>query len=153
MSLELPKLDRGEYRRKMREAFERTMEQVADAMNAAPCGRLIRDSEEKVRDSLEEFRRVAFETATQMKIDAAEAAFSPSEERDDRRPMRNKGQQPMSVLTVNGRMRLRRTRSTRGRPSRRLRRGSGRSRCARAGGRRRRGRRCGTGRPVWPMTS
>ena len=81
MSQELPKLDREEFRRKMREAFECTMEQVADAVDAAPCGRLIRDSEEKARDVLEEFRRVAFETATQMKIDAAEAAFSPSGER------------------------------------------------------------------------
>jgi hypothetical protein len=83
MSQELPKLDREEYRRKMREAFERTMDQVAEAVDSAPRGRIIRDSEEKARDVLEEFRRVAFETATQMKVDAAEAAFSPSKERSD----------------------------------------------------------------------
>lgn len=83
MSQELPKLDREEFRRRMREAFERTMDQVVDTVDAAPCGQIIRDSEEKARDVLEEFRRVAFETATQMKIDAAEAAFSPSEEPGD----------------------------------------------------------------------
>lgn len=83
MSQEAPKLDLDEYRKKMREAFEQTMNQVADAVNNARRGRWIRDSEEKARDVLEEFRRVAFETAVQMRIDAAEAAFSPSEERND----------------------------------------------------------------------
>jgi hypothetical protein len=83
MNQELPKLDRAEFRQKMREAFERTMDQVADAVDNARCGRLIRDSEEKARDVLEEFRRTAYETAMQMRIDAAEAAFSPSEERSD----------------------------------------------------------------------
>ena len=83
MGQEFPKLDREAYRQKMRDAFERTMDQVAEAMDNAPCGRIIRDSEEKARDALEEFRRTAFETATQMKIDAAEAAFSPSEQRSD----------------------------------------------------------------------
>ena len=83
MGQEFPKLDREAYRLKMREAFERTMDQVAEAVDNAPCGRIIRDSEEKARDALEDFRRTAFETATQMKIDAAEAAFSPSEEPSD----------------------------------------------------------------------
>jgi hypothetical protein len=83
VSQELPKLDRNAYREKMREAFEQAMDQVAEALDNARCGRLIRDSEEKARDVLEEFRRVAYETATQMKIDAAEAAFSPSEEPGD----------------------------------------------------------------------
>ena len=79
MSQELPKLDREAFRETMRQAFERTMSQVADAVDGARCGRFIRDSEEKARDALEEFRRIAFETATQLKIDAAEAAFPPSE--------------------------------------------------------------------------
>jgi hypothetical protein len=83
VSEESPKLDRNAFRQKMREAFEQTMDQVAEAVNNARCGRWIRDSEEKARDVLEEFRRVAFETAVQMRINAAEAAFSPSEERND----------------------------------------------------------------------
>lgn len=43
-SRELPKMNREEFRRRMREAFERTMDQVADAVDAAPRGTIIRDS-------------------------------------------------------------------------------------------------------------
>lgn len=77
MGQELPGLDREVFRQKVRVAFERAMQQVADAVDGARSGHLIRDSEEKARDALEEFRRVAYETAVQMKVDAAEAAFSP----------------------------------------------------------------------------
>jgi len=48
-----------------------------------PQGRVIRDSEEKARDALDRFRRVAYEKAIQMKVNAAEAAFPPSEQRHD----------------------------------------------------------------------
>jgi hypothetical protein len=47
---------------------------------------VIRDSEEKARDALDEFRTRAFEKALQLKIDAAEAAFPPSGERRDEMP-------------------------------------------------------------------
>ena len=78
----LLKLDRDELVRRMREDFERTMRQVADAVNDAPEGRLIDGSEERVRDLLGDFRRRAFETAAQMRVEATEgsAAFSPGEE-------------------------------------------------------------------------
>jgi len=56
---------------------------VADAVDNAPCGRVIRDSEEKARDALDRFRQAAYEKAVQMKVNAAEAAFSPSEQRGD----------------------------------------------------------------------
>jgi len=78
----LPKLDREAYLRQMREAFERTLQAVADAVDNAPAGRVIRDSEHPARDALEKFREVAFQTAIQLKIDAAEAAFPPSGQRD-----------------------------------------------------------------------
>jgi hypothetical protein len=45
----------------------------------APAGRVIRDSEEKARDALDRFRQVVYETALQGKINAAEAAFPPSD--------------------------------------------------------------------------
>ncbi len=61
-----------------RERFERLMREVAAAVNAAPAGKVIRGSEEQVRDLLGEFRRGVYETALQMRVDAAEAAFSPS---------------------------------------------------------------------------
>jgi hypothetical protein len=79
----LPKLDRQAYLDQMRGEFERTLREVAEAVDGAPAGRVIRDSEERARDALDRFRQVAYEKAIQMKIDAAEAAFPPSAERGD----------------------------------------------------------------------
>ena len=78
----LCKLNRDELVRRMREDFERTMLQVADAVNEAPDGHLIDGSEERVRDLLGDFRRRSFETAAQMRVEATESsvAFSPGEE-------------------------------------------------------------------------
>jgi hypothetical protein len=79
----LPKLDRKAYEEQMRAEFERALREVADAVDGAPQGRMIRDSEEKARDALDRFRRVAYEKAVQMKVNAAEAAFPPSEQHRD----------------------------------------------------------------------
>jgi hypothetical protein len=75
----LSKLNREELVRRMREDFEQTMLKVADAVNDAPDGHLIDGSEEQVRDLLGDFRRRAFETAAQMRVEATESspAFSP----------------------------------------------------------------------------
>lgn len=73
----LPKLVAQELVDRMRGEFEQLMTQVTQAVNGAPQGRVIVDSEEKVRDLLGEFRRSTFQTALQMRVDAAEAAFSP----------------------------------------------------------------------------
>jgi len=77
----LAQLDRDELVHRMREDFERTMREVADAVNAAPDGHLIDGSEEQVRDLLGEFRRRSFEAAAQMRVEATEASpdFSPGE--------------------------------------------------------------------------
>ena len=74
-----PQMDREAFRRQMRAELEILMEDVADAVDNAPAGRIIRDSEEEVRDLFAEFRRKTFEQTTQLKVDAAEAAFPPSE--------------------------------------------------------------------------
>ncbi len=81
----LSKMDRDELVRRMREDFERTMLKVADAVNGAPDGHLIDGSEEQVRDLLGDFRRRAFETAAQMRVEATEGspAFSPGAEPAD----------------------------------------------------------------------
>jgi hypothetical protein len=79
--MELPKLDREAYENQMRAEFERVIREVADSVDNASLGRVIRDSEEKARDALDHFRRVAYEKAIQMKVNAAEAAFPPSEQR------------------------------------------------------------------------
>lgn len=51
---------------------------VMQSVNAAPDGAWIAGSEEQVRELSAEFRRKLFERAVQMRVDAAEAAFSPS---------------------------------------------------------------------------
>lgn len=77
----LAKIGTDELIRRMREDFERTMAEVASAVNDAPDGHLIDGSEERVRDVLGEFRRRSFETAAQMRVEATEgsAAFFPGE--------------------------------------------------------------------------
>jgi hypothetical protein len=75
----MPKVDRETYREQMRAEVERVLAEVADAVDRAPKGRVIRDSEEPAREALDRFRRVAYEKAVQLKVDAAEAAFPPSE--------------------------------------------------------------------------
>ncbi len=78
MDQALPKLDRGALRESLRAEFEQALEQVADAVDNAAVGRVIRDSEEPARDALDRLRQVVFEKALQLKIDAAQAAFPPS---------------------------------------------------------------------------
>lgn len=53
-------------------------EKLADRMNQAQPGRLIADTEEEVRKWIHEFGQAAYQAALQQKVDAAEAAFSPS---------------------------------------------------------------------------
>jgi hypothetical protein len=83
IAMALPGLDRRAYEEQMRAEFERALREVADAVDSAPQGRVIRDSEEKARDALDRFRQVAYEKAIQMKVNAAEAAFPPSEQHHD----------------------------------------------------------------------
>ncbi len=106
----LPRLDRKAYEEQMRAEFERALREVADAVDDAPQGRVIRDSEEKARDALDRFRQVAYEKAIQMKVNAAEAAFPPPHSATTGKKKRHKGKQPNSVLTINGRIDVWRTR-------------------------------------------
>jgi hypothetical protein len=74
-----PKLSRDEFIEQMRATMETILGQVADAINEAPAGQIISGSEEPVRDLFADLRQQAFEKGLQMRTDAAEAAFSPSE--------------------------------------------------------------------------
>ena len=74
-----PKLSREAYVEAMRQRVEVVLGKIADAVNDAPAGKIITDSEEKVRDLFATLRRDAFEQAVQMRVTAAEAAFPPSE--------------------------------------------------------------------------
>jgi len=74
-----PKLSREAYIQAMRRRVDEMLGKVADAVNEAAPGKIIAGSEEKVRDLFADLRREAFEQAMQMRVDAAEAAFPPSE--------------------------------------------------------------------------
>jgi hypothetical protein len=78
-----PQMDRERFKQQMRAELEVLMEEMVEAVDGAPAGRIIRDSEEKVRDLFAEFRQKAFQNAMQAKVDAAEAAFPPSTQPDD----------------------------------------------------------------------
>ena len=61
----------------MRKETDRMLTQVMGAVNDAPDGAWINGSEMQVRDLLGEYRRRVFESALQMRVDAAAGAFSP----------------------------------------------------------------------------
>ena len=73
------KMSRQEFIDRMRPKVEEALGRVADAVNEAPPGQIIASSEEPVRDAFADLRRHAYEMAVQMRLDAAEAAFPPSE--------------------------------------------------------------------------
>jgi hypothetical protein len=75
-------MDTDAFAARMQTEFLRVMKQVGDAVNAAPTGNVISGSEMQVRDLMAEFKRKAFETAVQMRIDSTESSFSPSQGRD-----------------------------------------------------------------------
>jgi hypothetical protein len=77
----LAKIEKDEVIRRMRAKFEESMAQITEAVNDAPDGHLIDGSEERCRDVLGEFRRAAYETAVQMRVEATDTsrAFSPGE--------------------------------------------------------------------------
>ena len=81
MSDALPRLDREKLMEELLAEAERTVNEVADAVDDAPAGRVIRDSEVPARDALDRFRKTVFERVLQAKVEAAEAAFPPSGER------------------------------------------------------------------------
>ena len=74
-----PQMSRQEFIGRMRQKMEEALGRVADAINQAPPGHLITGSEEEVRDVFADLRQRAFEMGLQMRLDAAEAAFPPSD--------------------------------------------------------------------------
>ena len=71
-----------QFLEQMRGEFERTMREVADAVNRAPDGQWINGSEVQVLETMTEFRRKAYQTALQMRVDQAEGSFSPGGSND-----------------------------------------------------------------------
>jgi hypothetical protein len=78
----LMQLDKQKYLAEMRGEVERVLGKVADAVNAAPDGKVIDASEWEVHDLMEGLRRVAYQVAVRMRADSTEESFPPSEGRD-----------------------------------------------------------------------
>jgi hypothetical protein len=77
MSDQFPKLDRAKLREQVFAELERMVEEVADAVDDAPAGRVIRDSEEKARDALDRFRQVVYEDSPARQNQCGGSRFSP----------------------------------------------------------------------------
>jgi hypothetical protein len=75
----------------LRDQFERLCRGVADAVNRAPPGQVINASEEKVRDLLAGFRTATYQTAVQLRLEAAQAASPPSAAPADRQAPAEQG--------------------------------------------------------------
>ncbi|QDV23748.1 hypothetical protein [Aureliella helgolandensis] len=76
------KVDREGLKATLQAEFEATLNAVVDSIDNARDGAWIEDSEGLSRQALDRFRQQVYEAALQAKINAVEAAFSPSEERD-----------------------------------------------------------------------
>ena len=83
---------------------DRLAEAVAQAMNTAQDGRIIADTEEPVRQAHAVFREQSYEKVIHL-LQTKQEAFPPRPE-----GLRNKGPQPTTHLTVNGRVSVRQNR-------------------------------------------
>ena len=100
-------MDKSEYVARMQVECRRIMEQIADAVNGAPTGRVISGSEMQVRDLMEKLRQKSFELAVQMRVDSHESTFSPSAGRGGQsvgeqgtlQPQRDDLQRPDQLVT------------------------------------------------------
>jgi hypothetical protein len=78
-----PRVSPEQFADSMKQEFEEFAKQVMDAVNDAPDGQWIAGSEEQVHELCARMRQRLFERAVQKRVDAAEAAFSPSARPDD----------------------------------------------------------------------
>ena len=79
----LPQISAIQLKEFLHSQVEELAEKLVESMNQAQPGRLIADTEEIARKLIHEFGQAAYQAALQQKVDAAEAAFSPSAGSDD----------------------------------------------------------------------
>jgi hypothetical protein len=77
-NMNLPAIDDRKLKELLKKDFEDCIAEVVEAIDTANAGSIIDDSEEPVRTATGKLRQKIFEKALQMKMDAAQAAFSPS---------------------------------------------------------------------------
>ena len=73
------KIDPQALMAQMQGTIEQAMREVAQAVNAAPDGQWIAGSEDQVCQIMADLRQQTYQTALQMRADAGEASFSPSD--------------------------------------------------------------------------
>ena len=84
-NMNLPAIDDGKLKELLKKDFEDCIAEVIEAIDTAKAGSIIDDSEEPVRIATGKLRQKIFEKALQMKLDAAQAAFSPSGQNKNRK--------------------------------------------------------------------
>ena len=77
-NMNLPAIDDRKLKELLKKDFEDCIAEVVEAIDTAKAGSIIDGSEEPVRVATGKLRQKIFEKALQMKLDAAQAAFSPS---------------------------------------------------------------------------
>lgn len=89
------KVDVAQLEVLVQEDIKKCLQAVTTAVNQAQDGAIIDQSEEAVREALARLRQAVYEKAIQLKVDAAEAAFSPSSSRRCRSAQQgSSGRQP-----------------------------------------------------------
>jgi hypothetical protein len=78
--MKVPGIDRQKLEKLLKDDIQHCIAEVTEAIDTARIGAIIDDSEEPVRMATSRLRQMIFQKAIQMKTDAAEAAFSPSQE-------------------------------------------------------------------------
>jgi len=74
----LPGIEIEKLKQLLKADFDDCIAEVVKAIDTAKIGSIIDDSEEPVRVATGKLRQKIFQRALQLKIDAADAAFSPS---------------------------------------------------------------------------
>ena len=83
--MNLPEINDRKLKELLKEDFEDCIAEVVEAIDTAKAGSIIDDSEEPVRIATGKLRQKIFEKALQMKLDAAQAAFSPSDQNKNKK--------------------------------------------------------------------
>ncbi len=83
--MKLPEIEVEKLKESLKKDFEDCISKVVQAIDTAKTGSIIDDSEEPVRIATATLRQKIFQKALQMKTDAAEAAFSPSQQNEDKK--------------------------------------------------------------------
>lgn len=74
-----PQASAADLMARLHEQFQQLCRDVTATVNAAAPGRVITQSEEQVRDLLARFRQHTYQTAVQLRLEAAQAASPPSD--------------------------------------------------------------------------